>query len=172
MHCLPFPNTKIMNPIEAFKDLPADVEGVAEFSRQIIDSLNNGDIEPLKFKVFLKGLETFMDNIAPTLDQLARDEAERYGEKSFTLMGAKVELREAGVKYDYLLCNYPAYSRAVERVQSATAEKKAAEKLLQSIKSETTIVDDVTGEVVTVYPPQKSSKSAVAITYPKGGSNE
>jgi hypothetical protein len=154
---LPFPNTKIMNPIEAFKDLPADVEGVAEFSRQIIDSLNNGDIEPLKFKVFLKGIEKTIEKIRETLDPLALEEAEKFGQKSFSYSGAKIDLRETGVKYLFDKCNHPKWA-------SIEKEKKEIESFLKGIKSPTTLVDETTGEVVKVYPPAKKSTSSIIIT--------
>jgi hypothetical protein len=160
-----------MKAIEAFKDLPADAQQVAEFSRQIIQELMEGDIEPLKFKVFLKGLEVFMDNIKPTLDELAREEAEKYGQKQFDLMGSRIELREVGTKYDYSSCGFPTWERAEVDFKAASDKKKEAEKFLQSLKSSLSVNDEVTGEVVTVHPPVKSSKSAVVITLGKGGSN-
>jgi len=61
--------------IEAFKDLPADAQGVAEFSRQIIDDLNAGEIDPIEFKAFLNGLKDFMYAIRPTLDRLVASDA-------------------------------------------------------------------------------------------------
>jgi hypothetical protein len=64
-----------MKAIEAFKDLPADAQQVAEFSRQIIEELNNGKIEPIEFKAFLNGLKDFIYAIRPTLDRLVASDA-------------------------------------------------------------------------------------------------
>jgi hypothetical protein len=158
-----------MNPIEAFKDLPATPQEVTNFSNQLIDALNGGEIDALKFKVFLKGLETVIENIAPTLDRMARDEAEKYGEKSFTLLGAKVELREVGVKYDYTNCGYSKLQHITTELDAWARQKNEAETFLRGLKSSMTVVNDITGEIETIYPPAKSSKSAVAITFPKGG---
>lgn len=162
-------NYNKVKAIDAFKDLPANAEQVAEFSRQIINELNDGEIEPLKFKIFLKGIEVFMDNIKPTLDEMARDEAEKYGQKQFDLLGARVELREVGTNYDYARCGFPAWERAEVDFKSASEKKKKAEKFLKGLRQSLSINDELTGEVVTVYPPAKSSKSAVVITLGKGG---
>jgi hypothetical protein len=177
-----FQTQRYMKAIEAFNSLPATPQEIAEFSRQIIDDLNQGEIEPLKFKIFLKGLETVMDNVKPVLDELAREEAEKYGTKSFELMGAMIELREVGTKYDYTNCGYSRLQHVTTEMESWAAQKKEAEKFLQSLKGSMTVVNELTGEIETVHPPVKSSKSAMAITLPKmvsreiaektGGSNE
>jgi hypothetical protein len=153
-----------MKASEAFKDLPATPEQVAEFSRQIIDELNAGELDALKFKIFLRGIEVFMDNIKPTLDELAREEAEKYGEKSFSLMGAKVELREVGTRYDYSKCGYSKLQHVTTELKTWEDQKKQCEKFLQALSGKTTVVNDVTGEIEDVYPPVKSSKSSVVIT--------
>ena len=153
-----------MKAIEAFRDLPASKEQVASFSDQLIRQLDAGEIEPLKFKVFLKCLEQVMDNIKPVLDEMARDEAERYGEKEFTLMGAKVRLSEVGTRYDYSSCGDSTHEYLSAQAKNASLTLKDREKYLQSLKSPMTIVNEVTGEIETISPPVKISKSSITIT--------
>lgn len=158
-----------MKAFEAFENLPSGAGEVAEFSRKLIEELNDGEIEPLKFKVFVKCLETVLANIKPTLDELALDEAEKYGQKSFGLLGAKIELREVGTRYNYSQCGYPEWERAEQKFKEISDRKKQIESLLQAVKKPMSMNDEETGEVVTVYPPVKSSTSSVVITLGKGG---
>lgn len=152
-----------MKAIEAFQHLPTTREQVQSFSDQLVFGLQAGDIEPLQFKIFLKGLEKVMENIKPVLDEMARSEAEKHG-KSFEIMGAKVELREAGTRYDYSSCGYPKWERSAAELKAKQEEVKGHEKFLQSLKGSMTIADEDTGEIITIYPPVKKSTSTIQIT--------
>lgn len=162
-----------MKAIEAFKDLPSTNIARFDFTHKLKNELCDGEIDALQFKIFLKGIEQVIENIKPLLDQMAREQAEAYGQKSFDLLGAKVELREVGTKYDYTNCNYPPLAEAEIELSMAASGKKAAEKFLQSLTGSISINDSRTGEVLTVNPPIKSSTSSVVITLGKnGGANE
>ena len=72
-----------MKAIEAFKNLPADRTEVFDFSHKLKNELVDGEIDALEFKIFIKGIEQVFENIKPILDQLAREQAETFGQKSF-----------------------------------------------------------------------------------------
>jgi hypothetical protein len=152
-----------MKAIEAFQHLPTTREQIETFSEQLIRGLESGDIEPLKFKVFLNGLDKVFANVKPLLDKMARDEAELHG-KSFDYMGAKVELREAGTRYDYSGCGFPKWERANAELKAKQEEVKVHEKFLQSLQGPIVIADEDTGEIITIYPPVKKSTSTIQIT--------
>ena len=142
-----------------------------DFSHKLKNELVDGEIDALEFKIFIKGIEQVFENIKPILDQLAREKAETFGQKSFKFHGATVELREVGTKYDYSGCNYPALSQADLEVKMASEKMKAAQKFLQSLTESVSLNDQDTGEVLTVNPPVKSSTSAVVISFGKGGAD-
>jgi len=156
-----------MNPLEAFNNLPTTSTEVAAFSSLLIEQIENGEIDALKFKIFLKHLEAVMDNIKEPLDRAAANEADKYGQRSFELLGAKVEMRELAVKYDYSHCGYPVWERADVTAKKAAEDKKAVEKFLGSLKEKVSVNDELTGEVCDVFPPMKSSKTSIVITLPK-----
>jgi len=153
-----------MKAIEAFRDLPTTKEQVTSFSELIIRQLNDGEIEPLKFKIFLKCLEQVMDNIKPVLDEMARDEAEHYGEKEFNLMGAKVRLSEVGTRYDYSNCGYSKLNYVTTEMKDWEEQKKQCELFLRMLPNPATVVNELTGEIETIQPPVKISKSSITIT--------
>lgn len=140
------------------------MEEVKEFSRQIIDEIDNGEINALDLKIFLKGLEKMMEIIKPKVDQAALEYAQTFGEKQFQYRGAKVELAEAGVKYNYELCGYPKWHQYTATEKEAAEYRKEIERQLQSLKGKTIMGDPDTGESWEVYPPQKKSTSIVKIS--------
>jgi hypothetical protein len=158
--------------IEAFNNLPTTSNEVAAFSRLLIDEIENGQIDALQFKIFLKHLDTVLANIKPSLDKAATSEADKYGQRSFELLGAKVEMRELATKYSFDGCGYPVWERCDVAAKKAAEDKKAAEEFLKSLKSKISINDEETGEVCEVYPPIKSSTTGIVITLPKPKGNE
>lgn len=153
-----------MKAIEAFRDLPTTKDQVATFSDLLIDELRAGEIEPLKMKILMRCLEVVSDRIKPLLDELARDDAEKYGEKEFTLMGAKVRLAEVGAKYDYSGCGDSAYKSLEDELSKASHAIKSRQEWLKSLDKPITVVNEDTGEVEQISPPVKSSKSSLVIT--------
>lgn len=156
-----------MKAIEAFQHLPVSREQIEAFSAQLIEGLMAGEIEPLRFKVFLKGLEKVMENIKPVLDKLAREEAEKHGSKSFDFHGVRVELKETGTRYDFSGCGWPERDMIEAERNTWDGKLKECEKMLKTLNGPTTMVDRLTGEIVTVHPPVKSSTSSIQITFPK-----
>jgi len=160
-----------MKASEAFNLLPATPEEVAGFSSKLIEEIESGELDALKFKIFLKGIETVLSNIKPTLDAAAISDAEKYGQKSFELIGAKVELKELGVKYDFSNCGHPDYAKIDSTLKMWATRQKELFDTLKTLKSKTVIVDEETGEACDVYPPAKQSTTGLVITLSKPKSN-
>jgi|APGre2960657404_1045060.scaffolds.fasta_scaffold09785_8 hypothetical protein len=149
--------------LEAFENLPFGKEEVGAFSAQLNEAIENGEIDPLRFKIFVKGMETVFANIKETLDREARNAAEQHGGKEVKVHGATVLLVEAGTKYDYSNCNHPMYSAYQTEEKKYGEMRKALEKTLQSLKGKTIMGDPETGESFEVFPPVKQSTSTLQI---------
>jgi hypothetical protein len=150
--------------MEAFKDLPSSPDEVEHFTKLLREEIALGEVDPLKMKIFLKGLERVIEGVKDLLDPLARDEAEKYSSKEFEVLGWKVALREVGQKYNYDNCGHPVYARLKEEVKPKLDEIKSIEKTLQTLKGNTIITDPETGETCEVFPPVKSSTSSIVIS--------
>jgi len=87
-------------------------------------------------------------------------EAEKYG-KSFEWRGAKMSIREVGVKYDYAASGDSEWALLDAQVKELSEKKKAREKFLQAIPITGTVSPE-TGEMI--YPPAKSSTTSIAVT--------
>lgn len=142
---------------------PLTKEGVQLAVNQIINDLNSGTISPLLLKTRIKYLENIFDGVKERLDELALDEAQTYGEKSFAYQGLKVEVCEVATKYDFSNCGDPEYKEFTEEKAIIERNIKARETFLKALSGEHTTVTDG-GEVITLYPPVKSSKTGLKFT--------
>lgn len=150
--------------IEILSSQVIDKTAAAEMAQLIISAIENGDVDALNLKIKIKAIENVIETIKPILDKEARSIAEREGAKSFSRLGSTVKLQETGVKYDYSNCQDPKHLKLTESFEAAKAAKEKRETYLKALDKSETIVDEDSGEIVTIYPPIKRSTSSVVIT--------
>ena len=92
--------------------------------------------------------------------QFLRDELSHHHGKLVTNSGAKIELCEAAVSYDY--SNNAEWRILDEQIQILTDRRKQVEEKLRKIAQGKVVVDTETGEVL--EGPMKTSKSTYRIT--------
>lgn len=97
-----------------------------------------------------------------------RSEVELYGKLVLTKNDSKVELAETGTKYDYSNCGDAEYLLLLADLDKAKEMVKARETFLKGVPSKGLEVTDTnTGEIVTIYPPVKTSTSSFKVTLNK-----
>ncbi len=92
-----------------------------------------------------------------------RDELLKHNGRMLTASGAKIEVCEAGVSYDY--SQDPGWSSVDAQLKELTQQKKAIEETLRKLAPGRMAVDPETGEVL--EGPTKKSKSTYRITLAK-----
>ena len=142
-----FPNTK---------------EQVSLFANKLRTELENGEVNPLEIITMQKAIEKVFDAVKPTLSELARAEAEKHG-KSFDFKGAKIECVEVGTKYDFSECGHLDYSDLCDKINQLTEMKKNYETMIKTYKEPQNLIS-LNGDVMTVYPPKKTSTSSIKVT--------
>ena len=118
----------------------ANAEGIADFdSEEVIKNITSD----------------------PDYKSMTLDEAQKYG-KTFEHFNARFEVKEMGVKYDYSVCNDPVYNKLKAQLTVLEDEIKAREKYLKAIPTQgvQTLLED---EVLTLYPPAKSSTTSITV---------
>ena len=137
-----------------------------EFTHQLIERLNAGELDPLKTHLQVKALEDMLETLKASKDYKdAVLQAAVLNGKDFEYMSAKFNIREVGVKYDYTKCESPAYDEIMTEYNSAAKSKKDMEEFLKKVPHQgLDIINGVTGEVTRVYPPAKSSTTSVAVS--------
>lgn len=136
------------------------------FVTMVIDSLTNGDVDPLKLHLQVKCMEDIIAALKEdaTYKEQVLDAAQANG-KSFEYQNAKIEIREVGTKYDYSKCDDPTYNELAQQNEATKAALKARETVLKAIPiTGMVITDEATGETNKVYPPAKSSTTSVVVT--------
>ena len=143
--------------------MPSKASEVAQFSAQIIKAVQGGEANPLEVLVMLRSLEAVSEMVREEIEDNILNEAEKHSEKKFNAFGAIIERAEVGVKYNYGTSKDTVYERL--QVDADTAKRKLDERtaFLRGLKDPMTIVDEMTGEIVTITPPLKKSKSGVKV---------
>ena len=135
------------------------------FTLALIDEIEQGNVDPLKVHLQVKCMEDIIKllNSNTVYKKSVLDAAEKYGEKSFQYQNSKVEIKETGVKYDFSQCGDPVYRNLEEANEVTSSLMKQRADFLKTVPAagmELKIED----EVITVYPPSKSSTTSIAVT--------
>jgi hypothetical protein len=94
------------------------------------------------------------------------DELGKYSGKYSTGSGTKIEVCEAGVKYNYNKCNDPVLADLYNQKAELEGKIKFRESFLKAVSPEGTDIR-VEDQLVTVYPPSKTSTTTYKVTLQK-----
>lgn len=150
--------------IGAARLLPTTQTQIDVFSDQVIESVRQGEANPLEVLVILKAFEKATERILKEVRDNFVREADKHPERIFEFNGVKMEKAEVGTKYNYSICNDPIYNRRKEISEAANQQVKEREDFLKSLKDPITIVDEETGESVKIIPPIKTSTTSIKVT--------
>ena len=125
--------------------------------------LNNGNI--LEAAEMISVMETFIKEVRASKEftDYVRDEVSKNGKDITNASGAKIELAETGVKYDYSKCGDDiliSLEKQLELIETDINDRKQFLKTLPLSGIEIVNEDEVTK----VYPPSKTSSSSYKIT--------
>lgn len=150
-------------------------EGVAltktnakDHAQEFINMVLDGEQNALESLVTLEYLSQVIDEAKSKIREIATDSMYQIGEEArigFTIKGVQVQLREVGVKYQF--DNSQDWLNLQKKETSASKERKELEEMLKTLKSPIERIDTETGEVTTLMPPVKTSKTSVVITLSK-----
>jgi hypothetical protein len=135
-----------------------DIAGLAD--KSVNNVLEEGNV--FQVAEALAAMEEFVKNVRKDerFVQFLRDELAKHHGRLVTTSGAKIEICEAGVSYDY--SNNGEWRELDEKIKSLTEQRKAVEEKLRILAPGRMAVDPETGEVI--EGPMKSSKSTYRIT--------
>ena len=152
-----------MNNIELIKSGPQTGDQILEFQNEILDSVTNGFEDPLFLLVKLKAMSKALDGAIDSIQEHALSEAQKHG-KSFAIYGAKVEVKEMGTKWYFDKTGDPIIARIAEQKDQIGKAEKDRQSFLKTLKEKVSLLDEESGEVFTVYPARKESKTGIAIS--------
>jgi len=155
-----------ISPVSILSLLETDKAQRQSFAAQVMRSIDEGSVNPLLIHLQLKCTESLIKAISetPEYKKALLDESAKHG-KSFYFHNAKIETKEVGTKYDFTQCGDPIYTRIAANKDIWDEKLKERETFLKNVpESGLQIMDDDTGELITIYRPSKSSTTSIAVT--------
>ncbi len=153
----------------ALNTFPITKTDQANWAAEIARPLLDGEIDPLDFMVKANGLKTALDGALKMSEvkELVSEEIAKYG-KTAEMHGAKLTVKETGVKYDFSQCGDPIYNGLVAQLEEVQRKVKERQDFLKHIPtSGITELNEETGEVVFITPPSRSASESIVITFAK-----
>lgn len=166
--------TAQLSPLNTLELMNSNKAQRRSFCLQIIEQIENGTADPLQVHVFLKNIEAIFKTL--TDEKTGKDFAIRYRESlvlaasredgnSFEKYNAKFQVKEAGTKYDYSVCNDPVVNDLLAQQEEIKKKLEERQTFLQNIPEGGMVVtDEATGETSKIYRPAKSSTTTVSVT--------
>jgi hypothetical protein len=152
------------SPSSVLQLLNADKAALERFANTIIQDVKEGRENPLEIQLLIKKYEFVLNEIKENIKVNVNTEVAKYGERPFEYGSAQMHYTPTRTEYDFEVCNDPDWEQYNADVISATGSKKGREEFLKALKEPITMIHHVTGEVVTVTPPQKKQSMGLKVT--------
>lgn len=142
----------------------ANKESLNQFAEVVINSVKDGNESALKVHALIKKQEYALEQIKKGIKDEVKTEAEKYGEKPFMFAGSEVHLTSVKTEYDFSVCGDYELSKVNEQIKVLTEKKKVRENYLKSLVEAITILNEETGELETISPPNKKVETGVKVS--------
>lgn len=138
------------------RQLSVSKAGIQTFSKQLIDSVKNGEVNALELKAFFRALEVIIKKVDEETKENQVNALQNYSEKRFEAFGIEFEKCEVGIVYDYKVCCDPVYERLEVDLATTAEQLDNRKKFLRLLKEPCQILTG-DGEVITLRPPLKKA---------------
>jgi hypothetical protein len=136
-------------------------------NNMVADILNNGHI--IESADTLNKMETLIKEIKSNPDWIdyLREQVAMNGASVITSSGTKLELAEVGIKYDFSKCGDEMLNDLLAEQERIDELVKERQTFLKTIPVSGIDVVTISGELVRLYPPSRSSTSSIKTTIAK-----
>lgn len=142
--------------------MPNNDVSVAKFSKQLIESVRSGDINPLELLVMLRSLEAVSELVREEIKTNINTAADKYPGAKFEAFNAIIEKADFG-KYNYGSSSDPEWEQLDSEFKTIERKRKEREAFLRALREPMTAVNRETGEVYEIRPPFKKSNEGVKV---------
>jgi len=168
-------NELLITPLNILSLFETTKEQRATFAQDVVERLRNEEIDPLKVHIQLKAMEEIFKSLTDKSEKTNKnfllaidyanmllDAAEKNGKK-FQMFNAEFSIKEVGTTYDWSKCEDPELAEMIKQQDELKVKIKEKQDFLKTVPLPglDIRIDD---ELVTVYPPSKSSTTAVAVS--------
>ncbi len=138
--------------------------GVSVFSDQLIEGVQEGTINPIELRVFIKSLEMILERVNKETQKNQLNAADFYPEKTFKAFGAEITKGATFTSYDYSGCNDKEWDRWNKEKEIVSEKVKKREIFLRSMTKPESVFDEDTGETWTINPPVKKETLGLKVS--------
>lgn len=157
-----------MKAISLFGNIPVTRTGQEELVDKMKEILLEGETSPIEAVIKAKSLYEILSSFLKDEDvkECVLNECGKYGKGEYpSFAGAKVQVKETGVKWDYMNCGDHIYESFNSHMEELKKQMKQREAYLKSITVKKTEIDEETGEVYTLLPPVRMASTSYSITF-------
>ena len=148
---------EIIKKTETTMPVKSNIDSLAN---ELTEGVASGFVNPLEFLVKIE----FLTKVLEQAKKQVKDLAVQSLSSNESLFGAKIELAETGVKYDY--SQSESWQSIKAQIEPLETELKAIEEQIKmATKIGKSFVDESTGELIS--PVQKTSTASIKITLGK-----
>jgi hypothetical protein len=141
---------------------------IIDHAKSLLQLIEEGHIDALSVAMQMKYLQDVMEIVKEKLREYVLNELNKYPKgEDITKHGASFQIKEAGVSYDYSNCNHAHYNELKQQIAILNDQCKEIEKFLRTVKDSMTVVDESTGEIITIHAPVRKSTSTYQVTFTK-----
>jgi len=152
-----------MSTLQLFKNFPTTKDDIAVCVRNAKDEILSGDYNPLEIDLHLKKIEELVKGIRDDkeIKEAVFTELEKYTEKTVKFGGCEIS-KKGLTFYNYDLTGDSELFQMEAKAKVLAEEIKDRKIFLQKMKEEQARVT-ADGEIITIYPTEKSVKDSYAI---------
>lgn len=154
--------------IQITETIPFTKVQQSDFVESLVAQIEDGEVNPVEAVVKAKALNETLNAFLKDdrTNEYVLNECDKYNKSETpSFAGATVQVRETGVKYDYMNCGDPEYTSLLKQMQEISDALKKREKYLSAITSPKTEINEETGEIYTLKPPVRTAKDSFIITF-------
>ena len=150
-----------------------DVEHVTkqvinDYAMDIIKSIQEGNMNAIDAAIRVKFMEDLIAAMKEKLRGYVLEDLSKYSKgEDIVKYNANFAVKETGVKYDFHNCKDPEWDELTQQINILSDQRKDREKFLKTLQKTIDMLDQETGEVISINPPIKSSTTSYAITWNK-----
>jgi len=152
------------SPSSVLQLMNADKKALDQFAGAIINDVKDGRENPLEIALLVKKYEYVLKSITEAIKVNVNTEAAKYGDKPFEYGSAQMHYTPTSTSYDFTVCN----DQQLNELESKTADLKTAidsrKEFLKTLKEPISFINNETGEVESVSPPNKKQGMGLKVT--------
>lgn len=144
------------SPLGVMRQFSISKTGIDVFSDGLIESVTEGELNALELRAMVKALEMILERVNKATQENQLTAANLFPGNDFEAYGVKFTKGDVHTKYDYSTCGDPVWEKLTTIALQAAEQVKQREAFLRAVKAPFSLLDEGTGEVSVISPPNVS----------------